>query len=65
MSQSGNERSTDWIPTKKVSVGVLASSFTVLILEIARQFGWNVTAEVGAAITSIITFIVQYLIPEN
>jgi len=58
---------TSWAPTAKVSVGALAGAATTLVLVILRAN--NVkgieTPEIGAAITSLITFVIQYWVPER
>ena len=57
---------TSWAPTAKVSAGVLAASLTTLIIGFAKTHNWaNIEAADGAALTSVLTFIVQYLVPER
>jgi hypothetical protein len=57
---------TSWAPTAKVSAGVLAASITALIIGFAKNRGWtDIAGPDGAAITSVITFIIQYVVPER
>ena len=58
---------TDWSPTAKVSVGALAGAGTTLLLVIlkANNVKGIDSAEVGAAITTLITFLIQYTVPER
>ena len=54
-------------PTAKVGVRALAGSLTVAILAIVKS-KWATLVQdpqVGAAFTSILTFVVQYLVPER
>jgi hypothetical protein len=55
---------TSWAPTAKVSAGVLASAVTVLIFQfVPHADTWKPAA--AGAITQIVTFIVQYWVPER
>jgi hypothetical protein len=56
---------TSWAPTAKVSAGMLAGSISVLILIFVKPSLLVQSPEVGAAMTTIITFIVQYMVPER
>lgn len=56
---------TSWAPTAKVSVGVLAAAVTTLALLFMKKAGFDMTGETGAAMTSIVTFVIQYLVPER
>lgn len=52
-------------PTNKVVAGVLAGALTTIGAWAARQFGGvELTAEVQGAITVVITFLVQYVVPD-
>lgn len=53
---------TNWAPTAKVSAGVLAASITALLLGVLKP---GLSAEHGAAITTILTFMIQYFVPER
>lgn len=52
-------------PTNKVVAGVLAGALTTIGAWAVRQFGGiDLTAEVQGAITVVITFLVQYAVPD-
>jgi hypothetical protein len=53
-----------WAPTAKVSAGLLASSVTILIVQFVPHANAWTPAAMGA-ITQIVTFIVQYVVPEK
>ena len=60
-------KTTDWTPTAKVSIGALAGAASTLLITVLKN--WHVdlfkdSAAVGA-LTSIVTFAVQYWIPEK
>lgn len=55
---------TSWAPTAKVSAGVLASAVTILIFQFVPHANTWTPAAAGA-ITQIVTFIVQYWVPER
>ena len=52
---------TNWAPTAKVSAGILAASVTSLVL----SFWTQLSAPQAAALTTVITFVIQYLVPER
>ena len=55
-----------WAPTAKVSAGILAASVTSLILPFWTQLtGHDLTAPQAAAFTTVITFVIQYWVPER
>jgi hypothetical protein len=58
---------TSWAPTAKVSAGVLAGAGTTLIVGLIKPHLPNFASDPGivGAITSILTFVVQYLVPER
>lgn len=57
---------TSWAPTAKVSVGVMAASATTLALSLSKQFtGHDLSAADAAAITTLVTFAIQYWVPER
>lgn len=58
---------TDWAPTAKVSVGALAGAATTLLIVILRASDVKAidSPEVGCAITTLITFVMQYWVPER
>ena len=59
-------QTTNWAPTAKVSAGALAAAATTLILLFMKKAGWqDLSAEVGAAMTSLLTFAIQYFVLER
>lgn len=56
-------QATSWAPTAKVSVGVLGSAIVTIIMTFWKNHPW--TSAETAALTSIVTFIVQYWTPER
>lgn len=57
-------KKTSWAPTAKVSAGVLASAVTILIVQfVPGATGWK--PAVATAITQVVTFLVQYMVPER
>jgi len=62
----GTEQS-NWSPTAKVSVGALAGAATTMLLVALRANGVKAieSPEVGAAITTLLTFAIQYVVPDR
>ena len=56
---------TNWAPTAKVSVGILAASMTTLLLPLLGLAHINPNATQAAALTTLITFVIQYMVPER
>ena len=56
---------TNWAPTAKVSAGILAASITTMIFPLLKQTQINMDAAQAAALTTLITFVIQYLVPER
>ena len=57
---------TSWAPTAKVSAGILAASLTTLLLPFWKKLtGFDLAASEGAALTTMITFAIQYMVPER
>ena len=59
-----------WAPTAKVSIGALAGAAAVLISAFLspqwRTWTQNdMTPEIGAAIANILTFVIQYWVPDR
>jgi hypothetical protein len=59
-----------WAPTAKVSAGVLAGAATILISALLGPHWktWtqqDMTPAVGAAIANILTFAIQYWVPDR
>jgi hypothetical protein len=61
-----DDKSTSWAPTAKVSVGVLAGAITLLALRIIQHYVHvDVSADTSSALTSVLTFVIQYMTPER
>jgi len=56
---------TNWAPTAKVSVGILAASATTLLLPLLGKAHVNFEPAQAAALTTLITFVIQYMVPER
>ena len=57
-------KKTNWAPTAKVSAGVLAGAVTVLVVQLVPGAEhWK--PAVATALTQVITFVVQYMVPER
>ena len=56
---------TNWAPTAKVSAGILAASLTTLLLPFWKKLNLDLDATQAAALTTMITFVIQYLVPER
>ena len=67
-SQANTQQPANWAPTAKVSAGALAGSLAMLLCIVLKPYFDQVggsPAEVGAALTTIFTFVVQYWVPER
>jgi len=54
------------IPTRKVASGVIAGALvTIGVGYLRRAFGIELTGEEGAAYGLVLTFVVQWLVPEK
>ena len=56
---------TSWAPTAKVAVGALAGAVTLILVQVMGHYGFKLTPEIGGAITTVITFGIQYMAPER
>lgn len=56
---------TNWAPTAKVSVGILAASLTTLLLPLLSKANINPDPAQAAALTTLITFAIQYMVPDR
>jgi hypothetical protein len=66
----GKRRHGHWVPTAKVSAGALAGAATMLLTTILSPHWGNwtqheMTPPAVTAISTIVTFFVQYLVPER
>ncbi|HEX4629280.1 MAG TPA: hypothetical protein VH137_10880 [Gemmatimonadales bacterium] len=63
-----NEGKKSYLPSRKVGAGALAGALSVLVVWIINTFvltgPTKITGEVASAITTILTFVVGYFIPE-
>lgn len=65
-AQAAAAKPTNWSPSAKVSAGVIAAAVTTLLLSYAKTHGWKeISGGDGAALTTVITFVIQYLVPER
>ena len=53
---------TNWAPTAKVSVGVIAAAVVTLVTSVLWK---EASGPQAAALTTLITFGIQYLVPER
>ena len=57
---------TDYTPYRKVGAGGIAGALTtLLVLYLTSQTGLEIEPDVVAAITTLLTFFVAYMVPEN
>ena len=59
-----------WAPTAKVSAGVLAGAMTIILTAFLSPHwrDWtqqDMTPAIAAAITNILTFVIQYWVPDR
>jgi hypothetical protein len=70
-SRASQRRGYDyWAPTAKVSAGVLAGAATIILTAFLGPHwrGWtqeDMTPTVVTSITTIVTFMIQYLVPDR
>jgi hypothetical protein len=69
-SKTRQRRDYNWAPTAKVSAGILAGAATILISAFLGPHWKNwtqqdMTPAVGAAIANILTFVIQYWVPDR
>lgn len=56
---------TNWAPTAKVSAGILAASLTTLLLPWLSRVNFSPGPAEAAALTTLITFVIQYMVPDR
>ena len=62
----GHRTTKNWAPTAKVSVGILAASITTLLLPLWKKVTHSdLEATQATALTTLITFTIQYFVPER
>ncbi len=61
-------RKTSYLPSRKVGAGALAGALSVVLVWIINTFvltgSAKITGEVASAMTTILTFLVGYFVPE-
>ena len=67
---ASTRQKTNWVPTRKVRTGALAGAMTVLVMAFLgphlKEWAAGANPEsVSAAITGIVTFAIQYWVPEK
>jgi hypothetical protein len=63
-SGAGEEKKFFGAPSAKVSVGVLAAAVTTLLFTIP-SLKTHFDASQGAALTTLLTFFIQYVVPDR
>ena len=63
---AGLDRECGMIPTRKVNAGGITASLAVVIAWSAKEF-WQVEVptEIGIAFAGILTYVIQYLVPDK
>jgi hypothetical protein len=64
VSGTGEEKKFFGAPSAKVSVGVLAAAVTTLLFTIP-SLKIHFDASQGAAMTTLLTFLIQYVVPDR
>ena len=70
VAPASTRQKTNWVPTRKVGTGALAGATTVLVMAFLgphlKDWASGTNPEwISAALTSIVTFGIQYLVPEK
>ena len=70
VASASTPKNTNWVPTRKVGTGALAGAVTIVVMaflgpHLKDGTGPANSASISAAITSIITFVIQYWVPEG
>jgi len=54
------------VPTNKVQAGILAGGIVAVLSWAAKTFAHvDLTVEAGIGLSTVITFVVQYLVPDS
>ena len=53
------------MPSRKVGAGGLAGALTTLLVGVLSMNGVELSAEMSAALATIFTFVVAYMVPER
>jgi hypothetical protein len=52
-------------PTRKVSVGLAAGAVSLIVVALLKEVGGiALSAEAGMALTTLATFVLQYIVPD-
>jgi len=64
-------RRPSYVPTRKVGAGALAGALSVVLVWALNSFlftnpnGAKITGEIASALTTILTFLVGYFVPDS
>ncbi len=68
-NSAGRTPTRKYIPYKKVSAGTLAGALTIILVWVVNTFvlvgDHTLTGEVASALTTVLTFVVSYMVPEG
>jgi len=68
-NNSGRASLKRYVPYRKVSAGTLAGALSIILVWIANAFllsgDQTLPGEVASAVTTILTFVVGYMVPEG
>lgn len=51
------------MPNRKVNVGLLSGAVVSIIVWAFGQYGHTIPGEIGAALTTIVSFIISWIVP--
>ncbi|MDX1686388.1 MAG: hypothetical protein R3248_00260 [Candidatus Promineifilaceae bacterium] len=67
-NSAGRASPNKYVPYKKVSAGTLAGALTIILVWLVNSFvlvgDHALTGEVASALTTVLTFVVSYMVPE-
>jgi uncharacterized membrane protein len=59
-------RMTSSVPAQKVTAGAIAGALVTIAIWLSKTYGHvDIPSEVAAAITTVLTFIVSYIVPPS
>jgi hypothetical protein len=56
--------SSGWKPVPKASAALIAGALTTILIAVLAQFDVEITAEVAAAVTTVLVFIASWFAPK-
>ena len=60
---------SNYVPYRKVGAGSVAGALSIIIVWLANSYllpqGNGITGEVASALTTVLTFLVAYMVPEG